>query len=189
MFMKIYTGGGDSGETSLRTGERVSKSHERIEAYGEVDELNSIIGALSASLSDSGCVQKSELDRIQSDLLLLGSWLATPPGSKQTKTLKSFEKDRFTLLENAIDRLQQLLPELKDFILPGGHMTSAWAHIARAVCRRVERRVVKLQENEREKSESCANALIYLNRLSDYFFVLGRWCNFQHSMTDTLWDK
>jgi cob(I)alamin adenosyltransferase len=103
--------------------------------------------------------------------------------------LKSFDRDRYTFLENAIDRLQQLLPELKDFILPGGHMSSAWAHIARAVCRRVERRVVRLLEKEGVRSESFANALIYLNRLSDYFFVLGRWCNFQHSMTDTIWGK
>lgn len=187
--MKIYTGGGDSGETRLLNGEKVSKSHERIEAYGDVDELNSIIGALSASVSDSGCVQTEELERIQSDLLLLGSWLATPPGSKQEQALKSFDRDRYTFLENAIDRLQQLLPELKDFILPGGHMSSAWAHIARAVCRRVERRVVRLLEKEGVHSESFANALIYLNRLSDYFFVLGRWCNFQHSMTDTIWGK
>jgi len=187
--MKIYTGGGDSGETSLLNGERVSKSHVRIEAYGDVDELNCIIGALSASISDSGIVQTEELDSIQSDLLLMGSWLASPAGAKQTETLKTFGTDRITFLERTIDRLQQLLPELKDFILPGGHMSSAWAHIARAVCRRVERRVVRLLEKDEESSQSIANAQVYLNRLSDYFFVLGRWCNFQHSKADTIWDK
>ena len=187
--MKIYTGRGDSGITSLLNGEKVTKSHVRIEAYGEVDELNSIIGALSASVSGGGCVESAALDRIQSDLLLLGSWVATPPGSKQAQALQSFDTDRFIFLEQAIDRLQQLLPELKDFILPGGHISSAWAHIARSVCRRVERRVVRLQETENGGTESFANALIYLNRLSDYFFVLGRWCNFQHSMTDTIWNK
>ncbi len=186
--MKIYTGGGDSGETRLLNGEKVSKSHDRIEACGDVDELNSIIGALSASVSDGGCVRKDELERIQSDLLLLGSWLATPYGSEQTQILKSFDRDRFNFLEKAIDRLQQLLPELREFILPGGHISSAWAHIARAVCRRAERRVVKLREKEGGSSESFDNALIYLNRLSDYFFVLGRWCNFQHRMNDTIWD-
>ncbi len=187
--MKIYTGGGDSGETRLLNGEKVSKSHVRIEAYGDVDELSSFIGALSASVSEGGCVRKEELERIQSDLLLLGSWLATPPGSDQTQRLKRLDGDRIKFLENAIDRLQQLLPELKEFILPGGHMSSAWAHIARAVCRRAERRVVKLRQQEESGSESINNALIYLNRLSDYLFVLGRWCNIQHRMTDTIWGK
>jgi len=192
MSMKIYTGKGDKGKTSLYSGEQVSKSHARIEAYGDMDELNSIIGALSASMPDEACIQSETLSIIQSDLLHLSSWLATSPESGRAGRLEPFDPARIRFLEDSIDRLQRLLPDLKEFVLPGGHTSSAWAHIARAVCRRVERRVVALREDEDSgemDAPSLQNALVYLNRLSDYFFVLARWCNFKHGMTDTVWDK
>ncbi|MGB2907906.1 MAG: cob(I)yrinic acid a,c-diamide adenosyltransferase [Candidatus Aminicenantaceae bacterium] len=190
--MKIYTGKGDSGKTTLFSGEQVSKSHTRIEAYGDVDELNSVIGALSASLPDEYCVQTETLSSIQSDLLHLGSWLAMSPDSVRRGELEPFGTERIRFLEEAIDRLQRLLPDLKEFILPGGHTSSAWAHIARSVCRRVERRVVALREGEASEGTdepSLQNAQVYLNRLSDYFFVLARWCNFKHGMSDMVWGK
>ncbi len=190
--MKIYTGKGDSGKTGLFSGERVSKTHPRIEAYGDLDELNSFIGALVTSLEEGGCDQPDTLRLIQSDLLHLGGWLAVAPDSDRANKLEPFEKEKVRFLEDAIDRLQRLLPELKEFVMPGGRASSSWAHIARSVCRRVERRVVALREGrgagERE-DPNLQTALVYLNRLSDYLFVLARWCNFRHGMTDAVWDK
>ena len=144
--MKIYTGKGDSGMTGLPGGERVSKTHPRIEAFGTVDELNSVIGALAASLKEGQCAQGDTLRRIQSDLLVLGSRLARTPDSGGAEKPGPFAKEGIRFLEGAIDRLQRLLPELKEFVLPGGHVSSAWAHVARTVCRRAERRVAALQE-------------------------------------------
>ncbi len=190
--MKIYTGKGDSGKTGLFSGERVSKTHPRIEAYGDLDELNSVIGALVTSLEEGGCDQPDTLRLIQSDLLHLGGWLAVSPDSDRANKLEPFGKEKIRFLEDAIDRLQLLLPELKEFVMPGGRASSSWAHIARCVCRRVERRVVALREGVGPKEQEDPNlqaALVYLNRLSDYLFVLARWCNFRHGMTDAVWDK
>jgi cob(I)alamin adenosyltransferase len=190
--MKIYTGKGDLGKTGLFSGERVSKTHPRIEAYGDVDELNSVLGALAASLEEGECDQLDTLRLIQSDLLHLSGRLAVTPGSSQAQKLESFEVEKVSFLEDAIDRLQRLLPELKEFVLPGGHLSSAWAHIARSVCRRAERRVVALRDetaSEQREDPGLDTALAYLNRLSDYLFVLARWCNFRYGMTDTVWDK
>jgi len=172
--MKIYTGKGDSGKTGLFSGERVSKTHPRIEAYGDLDELNSVIGALLTSLEEGGCDQPDTLRLIQSDLLHLGGWLAVSPDSDRANKLEPFDKKKIRFLEDAIDRLQLLLPELKEFVLPGGRASSSWAHIARSVCRRVERRVVALREGAGPKEQEDPNlqaALVYLNRLSDYLFV------------------
>ena len=191
--MKIYTKKGDRGKTSLFSGEEVSKSHTRIEAYGDLDELNSIIGALVASLPAEPCAELGTLNSIQADLLNLGSWLAMSPSSSgQISKLEPFALERIRFLEESIDRLQRMLPELHEFILPGGHTSSAWAHIARTVCRRVERRVVALREKEGSggtDSASLENGLVYLNRLSDYFFMMARWCNLKHGMTDKIWDE
>jgi cob(I)alamin adenosyltransferase len=141
--MKIYTGTGDKGKTSLFSGERLFKDNSRIDAYGDIDELNSILGALAANLSDEKELIE-ELRQIQSTLLQLSAWLATKPDSALIESLEEITDKQITFLEDAIDRLQEELPVLKGFILPGGHVTASWAHVARTVCRRSERKVVPL---------------------------------------------
>ncbi len=131
--------------TSLFSGERVPKSHERIEACGEVDELGSALGALEAALSAAGTGTPrgpeaarlgAEIQRIQGELLAAGPWLASTPGSPSRKMLRPFGPEPTRSLEASVDRLQSALPPLEHFILPGGHPTAAWAHLARAICRR-----------------------------------------------------
>ncbi|MFQ5772527.1 MAG: cob(I)yrinic acid a,c-diamide adenosyltransferase, partial [bacterium] len=142
--MKLYTGTGDQGTTSLFSGERVVKNDLRIETNGDLDELNSIIGALVASLPEEEQELIEELERIESDLFHVGAWIATSPGSPSIESLTKIKKEQIYFLENAVDRLNEKLPVLKGFILPGGHITAAWAHMARTVCRRAERQVVRL---------------------------------------------
>ncbi|UCF01647.1 MAG: cob(I)yrinic acid a,c-diamide adenosyltransferase [Deltaproteobacteria bacterium] len=189
--MKIYTGGGDRGKTSLFSGERVNKSDLRVEAYGDVDELNSLLGALVAFLPLGEATLSGEIQRIQSDLLHVGAWLAVTPGSPASSELQSITQEHSKGLEMAIDRLEQELPALKDFLLPGGHVSAAWAHVARAVCRRAERHVVRLLAgtDEDETSLQLRGVITYLNRLSDYLFVLARYCNKIQGQPDRLWRK
>ena len=189
--MKIYTGTGDRGKTSLFSGERVSKAHHRIESYGDLDELNSVIGALVASLPPDNPDLVEELEKVQSNLFDISALLATTPDSPSLKQLKQFSRDQFNDLERAIDARQTALPGLKGFILPGGHLTAAWGHIARTVCRRTERRLVSFLENAFEKDipDQYHNAQIYLNRLSDYLFVIARYCNYLQGRSDKLWEK
>ncbi|MCG6944037.1 MAG: cob(I)yrinic acid a,c-diamide adenosyltransferase [Deltaproteobacteria bacterium] len=189
--MKIYTGGGDRGKTSLFSGERVNKSDLRVEAYGDVDELNSALGALVAFLPSGEAALAEELQRIQSDLLHVGAWLAVTPGSPASSELPSITEEHAQGLETAIDKMEQELPTLKDFLLPGGHVSAAWAHVARAVCRRAERHVVRLLagNDEDETSLQLRGVVTYLNRLSDYLFVLARYCNKVQGQPDTIWRK
>ena len=189
--MKIYTGGGDRGKTSLFSGERVRKDHSRIEAYGDADELNSIIGALVAALPDEQQDVRNELQCVQSDIFHLSSWLATTPGSPAGDSLDEFKAEKVAFLENAIDRMEKNLPVLKNFIMPGGHPTAAWTHIARAVCRRTERHVLQVIENVNvSDTENEYNHLLrYLNRLSDYFFMLARYLNQTTGVTEIPWKK
>ena len=186
--MKIYTGTGDRGKTSLFSGERISKADARIDAYGDLDELNSLLGALASQLSAREMLV-AELQQIQSDLFQAGAWLATHPDAPSIDSLKELSPDRIEFLEKAIDRFEKELPVLKAFILPGGHMTAAWAHVARTVCRRCERKVVLLiNESTKEMAaEPYQRLLIYLNRLSDYLFVLARKCNHLHGVSDKPW--
>jgi len=184
--MKVYTGSGDRGKTSLFSGERIVKNDLRIEAYGDVDELNSIIGALIAGLPEALASSTSELKRIQGDLLDVGAWLATTPGSSAVEMLAPFKPEKVAWLEAAIDRLDEDLPPLKGFILPGGHPAGAWAHVARTVCRRAERHALKVTQDP--KNESTRMILTYLNRLSDYMFMLARYCNQQTGTAETLWE-
>lgn len=188
--MKIYTGTGDKGKTSLFSGERLFKNNTRIDAYGDIDELNSILGALTAHLSDEKALV-GELRQIQSDLMQLSAWLATTPDSALIESLAEITTEQITFLEKAIDRLQKELPVLKGFILPGGHITAAWAHVARTVCRRSERKVVPLLNNlpEGKAAEQYRKSLVYLNRLSDYLFVLARHCNHIQGVSDKLWKR
>jgi cob(I)alamin adenosyltransferase len=187
--MKIYTGSGDRGRTSLFSGERVRKDHRRIEAYGDLDELNSVLGALSAAVTGLPAAQ-AELSGIQSDLFHLGAWLATTPEAPATATLAPIDPQRSGRLESAIDRMDAELPPLKGFILPGGHPSAAWAHVARTVCRRAERRVVGLaaEGGPPEAGEQVQRAIVYLNRLSDYLFVLARHLNRTQGVDDVRWN-
>ncbi len=189
--MKIYTRQGDGGQTSLVGGVRVFKDHPLIEACGTVDELNSFMGALSASISETGCIQRKDLDLIQSDLILLNAWLAANAAGPPASELEPFGQEKISYLEGAIDRLQKRLPDLKGFLLPGGHVSAAWAHVARSVCRRAERRLIRLMREQPAETPggSLHRFQVYLNRLSDYLFVLARWCNFQHGMSDTVFEK
>lgn len=184
--MKVYTGSGDRGKTSLFSGERIPKNDLRIEAYGDVDELNSVIGGLVAGLPETLQPLTAELTRIQGDLLDVGAWLATTPGSAAVEMLSPFKPGKVAWLEAAIDRLDENLPPLKGFILPGGHPAGAWAHIARTVCRRAERHALKITQDPQD--ESAQMILTYLNRLSDYMFVFARYCNQQTGTRETLWE-
>ena len=165
--MKIYTKKGDKGKTGLIGGTKVLKSHIRIDAYGTLDELNSTIGLLRDQAISQEAIE--QLLIIQDRLFTMGSWLASDPERSTMKLPEIDEKD-IASLEHWIDKMEEELPEMKHFILPGGHTTVSICHIARCVCRRAERNIVTLQEN------ASINPLIlaYMNRLSDYLFVLGR---------------
>lgn len=184
--MKVYTGSGDRGKTSLFSGERIVKSDLRIEAYGDVDELNSVLGGLIAGLPDSLHPLVAELTQIQCDLLDVGAWLATTPGTPAVEMLAPFAAEKVAWLEAAIDRLDETLTPLTGFILPGGHPAGARAHVARTVCRRAERHALRVTEAPRD--ESVGVMLTYLNRLSDYLFVVARYCNAQTGTAEALWE-
>jgi cob(I)alamin adenosyltransferase len=190
-LMKIYTGAGDLGKTSLFSGERLSKANQRIEAYGDVDELTSAIGALAASIGDEQNELITQLHQIQSHLFNIGSWLATTPESPSTSLLNKFSDEPYKKLEQDIDLMQKHLPTLKGFILPGGTTSSAWAHLTRTICRRAERHVILSIEIEGKglDGENRRSMITYLNRLSDYFFVLARYLNHLSGIQDQLWKK
>ena len=177
---RIYTGGGDAGATSLGNGERVAKSNIRVQAYGTVDEVNAIVGLVQAHLNDQSL--KALLTRIQNDLFDLGADLCTPQGKERKTGALRMTDEQWQRLENEIDVVNDGLEPLTSFVLPGGSMVSAHLHLARTVVRRAERTVCELAEREKV-SEA---ALRYLNRLSDFFFVLSRHCN-DRGNSDVLW--
>ena len=167
--MKIYTRTGDRGQTSLVGGKRVSKTHPRLEAYGTVDELSSHLGLLSSQLTDHH--HRQTILTIQQTLFSLSAILATEPESKwQPEPLSPSHTEK---LEAEIDHLQQQLPALHSFIIPGGSQAACQAHVCRTVCRRAERCILALTE----EIEVSADVLRYVNRLSDYLFVLARHLN------------
>jgi cob(I)alamin adenosyltransferase len=186
--MKIYTGTGDAGKTSLFSGERMAKSDPRIDAYGNVDELNSIIGAMVCALPPHKAAEplKIQLTHIQSDLLHAGAWLAASADSPHTARLSPIPVERIRELEGQIDAMQAELSELKSFILPGGHTAAAWAHVARTVCRRAERKAVALNQQQ-ILAKGAGPVLVFLNRLSDYFFVLARRINQMAGIPEQTW--
>ena len=190
---KIYTRSGDNGTAGLFSGERVLKSHERIESFGDVDELNSSLGVLMAVLpDDTGELPlMAQLIQIQSDLFHVGAWLATSRESEALSKLEEIGTDRIVFLETAIDQMEERLPHLNKFILPNGRMAGAWAHFARTICRRAERHVVRLSIEAPlgKKPRKLKGVLAYLNRLSDYLFVLARYCNYCINESDRLWEK
>ncbi len=178
--MKIYTKKGDQGMTSLIGGTRVPKHHIRIESYGTVDELNAYIGLIRSHDIDSR--QKDLLKEIQDRLFTIGSSLAADPERSKMKIPDLNESD-VTLLENEMDHLNELLPELRHFILPGGNVAEASCHLARCVCRRAERICVHLAE----ESFVDEKVIVYLNRLSDYLFVLGRKVAMDAGNKENIW--
>lgn len=185
--MKIYTKTGDKGETSLFGGTRVKKFNLRIEAYGTVDELNSYIGLIRDQKIDQ--ITISTLIKIQNELFTLGAMLATPPDKEKLKSGKNrlqipkIGENEIKFLENEIDNMNNSLEPMKNFILPGGHSTVSFCHIARCICRRSERITVQLNEQE-----SVNNfILIYLNRLSDYLFVLARKLSLDNKAIEIPW--
>lgn len=165
--MKIYTKTGDKGKTSLFGGSKVSKAHLRIESYGTIDELNSYVGLVRDQ--EINAVRKDELVEIQDRLFTIGSILATEPGNTKVK-VPSLSNTDVSFLESRIDEMEETLPPMKSFILPGGHQSVSFCHVARCVCRRAERLVIELNETEPVE----ATVYQYLNRLSDYLFVLSR---------------
>ncbi len=165
--MKIYTKTGDKGQTSLLGGTRVPKYHIRINAYGTIDELNSFLGLLRDSELNSE--RKKFLQEIQTRLFAIGSSLAAETDKARSIKPDITEND-IQLLESAIDVMNDQLPQMRNFILPGGHTTVSYCHIARTVCRRAERLVIEL--NDTEEVEEMV--IVYLNRLSDYLFTLAR---------------
>ena len=189
--MKIYTGGGDRGKTSLFSGERVAKSDDRVEAYGEIDELNAVIGAVVAFLAPEQQLVQDEIHQIQKDLLTIGALLATTPDAPHFGALARIRPERIQALEKAMDRMDRDLAPLKSFILPGGSMPAAWAHVARTVCRRAERRIILLADRAAVDSAPDAqqNLLTYINRLSDYLFMLARYCNAAAGVDDIQWKR
>lgn len=178
--MKIYTKTGDKGDTSLFGGQRVPKDALRIEAYGTVDELNSILGMVRAENTDSQI--DKVLAQVQNHLFDLGSDLATPR-SLQTKRVKRIEPKDADPLEKVIDSLEEHLKPLRRFILPGGSPVAARLHFARTICRRAERAVVRLSRNE----DIGEGITVYLNRLSDLLFVLARYANHLARVSETTW--
>ena len=184
--MKIYTQTGDRGKTSLLSGERVSKSHIRVRAYGETDELNAIIGMLISVLPADSSPMLEQLTTIQSDLLHVGAWLAATPESEPQSRLIPITETYAQRLEGLIDAMEPKMPELKAFILPGGDVGAAWSHMARTVCRRAERSVIELSEAQKDNLD-LQPIIAFLNRLSDYFFVLARFLNQQQGVSDRIW--
>ncbi|MGA0560650.1 cob(I)yrinic acid a,c-diamide adenosyltransferase [Larkinella sp. VNQ87] len=166
--MKIYTKTGDKGQTALIGGRRVSKAHHRIDAYGTIDELNSWIGLVRDQPVNEN--RKELLKEIQDRLFTIGAELATDPEKTVKKPLPAIQASDVELLEQAMDAMDAELPELRAFVLPGGHQAVSFGHLARTVCRRAERLVIGL--NEVEPVDPLV--IQYLNRLSDYLFVLCR---------------
>ncbi len=181
---KIYTKIGDKGSTLLATGERVLKSNVRIEAYGSVDELNAVVGMLRDTL-DAGQFAdiREKLAWIQNELFDVGGELSVPLDVLNTDRQQVVQMSEVARLETEIDAMNELLPPLENFVLPGGHIINSTTHLCRTVCRRAERAVVRMSEQDAVRDE----VRIYLNRLSDWFFVLSRELSRRLGLKEVLW--
>ncbi|RHJ79321.1 cob(I)yrinic acid a,c-diamide adenosyltransferase [Parabacteroides sp. AM08-6] len=178
----IYTGTGDKGTTSLVGGERVSKAHARIESYGTIDELNSFIGLLMTALED-----EKDLDFlrfVQHKLFTIGSYLATNQEHTELKMESKVTPETITRIETEIDRIDNELPKMRNFVLPGGNRSASLAHVCRTVCRRAERQIYRLAETTPVEEP----VLIFVNRLSDYLFVLARKECIKNNGKEIIWD-
>ena len=180
---RVYTKTGDKGETSIVGGIRVKKSCERLEAYGTVDELSSQLGLLASLLPDGE--DKSLIIRIQTNLFNVCTNLATDQSQTPLYDSAKMVDGEIELLEQEVDRIMKLLPERQGFILPGGCQAAAQAHVCRTVCRRAERRIVALSEVAQISPET----LQYVNRLSDYLFVLAKKINFNAGVSEIVWQN
>ena len=180
--MKIYTKTGDQGDTALFSGGRVPKHHRRVEAYGAVDELNSILGIVRSAKPSTQT--NRWLEEIQHQLFHLGADLATPLDAKSDWVVR-VKPSQVKWLEDTIDQMTAELPTLKHFILPGGTFTAAQLHLARTVCRRAERSVTALQQ----ETDINGCILAYINRLSDWLFTLARFENKQAGESETKWSR
>lgn len=180
MASKIYTKTGDKGQTSLIGGTRLPKQHVRIEAYGTVDELNSHLGLIRDVTEDKETFEL--LIAIQDRLFTIGSHLAADP-QKNKMQLPPVHEEDISLLEKAIDKMDEVVLPMKSFVLPGGHVYVSYCHIARCVCRRAERAVLRLAETETVEDFHIK----YLNRLSDYLFMLSRWFTHQLKANEIPW--
>ncbi len=182
MAIKIYTKTGDLGKTSLIGGTKVPKSHIRIETYGTVDELNSFIGVVSDHLANAAV--KLTLKEIQDRLFTIGSSLACDPDKEPLMKMPDLKESDIVYLEREIDQMNEVLPPMKAFILPGGHLAVSTTHVARCVCRRAERCCVNMQEQG-----LFVDPLVikYLNRLSDYLFVLARYAGHLLQVDEIPW--
>jgi cob(I)alamin adenosyltransferase len=180
---KVYTKTGDQGETSIIGGIRVKKSCERLEAYGTVDELSSHLGLLASMLPDGE--DKDLIIRIQNNLFSVCSNLATDQSQTPLYDSARLPDGEIQVLEHKVDEIMNLLPERQGFILPGGTQAAAQAHVCRTVCRRAERRIVALSEVAQISRET----LQYVNRLSDYLFVLAKKINFNTGVSEIIWQK
>lgn len=180
---KIYTRTGDSGTTSLANGQRVPKDHIRLEAYGTVDELNAHLGLLQALWTEGE--EKQILSNIQHTLFNIGAVLATPEQQDKTKTDTEYLSGTLARLEQAIDELDENLPALRAFILPAGNVVSAQCHVCRTVCRRAERRILSLAK----EATIAEEILSYINRLSDFLFILARKANFNANTDEIIWQR
>lgn len=184
---KIYTKVGDKGKTMLASGEKVFKYSDRIEAYGAIDELNAFVGELCdyyLTSSPDGEF-KTHLKTIQQELFDVGGELATPAKFLDTSKQQVVTKDDIERLENEIDTFNEQLPPLTNFVLPGGHLLNSKAHICRTICRRAERLIVKLADSEDIREETR----IYVNRLSDWFFVFSRLLSKANNAEEVLWNQ
>lgn len=182
MASKIYTKTGDLGKTSLIGGTKVPKSHIRIDTYGTVDELNSYIGLVNDQINDAKT--NAVLKEIQDRLFTVGSSLACDPDKEPLMKIPDLKEEDIVLLEKEMDAMNEVLPPMKSFVLPGGHVAVSTAHIARCVCRRAERCCVNMQEQE-----MFVDPLVikYLNRLSDYLFVLSRYAGHLLNVAEIPW--
>tara|TARA_B100000900_G_scaffold297151_1_gene255694 strand:+ start:699 stop:1235 length:537 start_codon:yes stop_codon:yes gene_type:complete len=178
--MKIYTKKGDSGHTSLIDGRTVNKHNLSVDTYGTVDELNSFVGLLKDYIKDE--TLKDILNNIQSKLFSIGSILASGKNQHILEKVKIEKKD-VEYIESHIDSMNNELPELKNFIIPGGHKISSYSHVCRSICRRAERRISELNKEQ----SVDPNVLSYINRLSDFFFVLSRYLMYSDKIEETRW--
>jgi len=181
--LKVYTKTGDKGTTSLVGGVRVLKTDERIEAYGTADELNSHLGLL-ASLMDDGD-DKQMVENIQNKLFVVSSYLATDQSKTALKNCSIVAESDVKLIEEEIDKIQEIIPRQNNFILPGGTYKASIAHVCRTICRRTERRILALTG----EVQIDGNILAFINRLSDYLYVLARKLNFIEGKDEKIWKK
>lgn len=182
--MKVYTRTGDGGMTSLVGGQRVSKTCARLESYGTVDELNSFIGLLITYCTDEH--DRTFLIDVQNTLFVLGGYLATDNSSREVRSFNIVTPEMVGNIEKQIDAINTTLPPFRHFILPGGGRAASVCHVCRTVCRRAERRILALTEEGAEVDE---NVIAYVNRLSDYLFVLARKLNSDKNQPEIIWKK